>query len=68
MFQVEGVLLVAPNAALLRARRNKFEKVMGEVISLKHDQRATSHRIAFSLGQVKVGETLMRPLKVFRQL
>lgn len=53
-FQVEGVLLVAPNANTLAPRRKEFMRAMKDVLSLKHDQRATSHKIAFSLEQVKV--------------
>ena len=53
-FQVEGVLLVAPNAASLSHRRKEFLRAMKESLVVKHDQRATSHRIASSLEQVKV--------------
>ena len=50
---MDGVLLVAPSAALLSARRREFTRAMKDAITLKHDQRATSHKIAFSLEQVK---------------
>ncbi|XP_059082749.1 mitogen-activated protein kinase kinase kinase 4-like isoform X4 [Tigriopus californicus] len=51
--EVEGVLLVAPNAALLSKRRVEFTRVMKESLTLKHEQRATINRIAVSLEQVK---------------
>ena len=53
-FQVEGVLLVAPNASSLSHRRKEFLRAMKDSLVVKHDQRATSHRIASSLEQVKV--------------
>ena len=55
-FQVEGVLLVAPNASSLSHRRKEFLRAMKDSLVVKHDQRATSHRIASSLEQVKVSE------------
>ncbi len=47
------MLLVAPNASVLANRRKEFQKGMKEVLTVKHEQRATSHKIAFSLEQVK---------------
>merc|ERR1719245_2803283 len=51
--EVEGVLLVAPSASSLSHRRREFLRAMKESLVVKHDQRATSHRIASSLEQVK---------------
>ena len=45
---------MAPNAATLAPRRKEFTRAMKDVVTLKHDQRATSHKIASSLEQVKV--------------
>ena len=45
---------MAPNAAMLSNRRKEFMRGMREVLVIKHDQRATSHKITFSLQQVKV--------------
>ena len=53
---MEGVLLVAPNASSLSHRRKEFLRAMKDSLVVKHDQRATSHRIASSLEQVKVSE------------
>jgi hypothetical protein len=50
------VLLVAPSAVALTHRRRDFAREMKDVLVLKHDQRATSHRIASSLEQVKVSQ------------
>ena len=49
------MLLVAPNAASLRERRGEFSRSMRDVLRIKQDERATRHRIALSLEQVKVG-------------
>ena len=57
--QVEGVLLVAPSASSLSHRRREFLRAMKESLVVKHDQRATSHRIASSLEQVKVGGIML---------
>ena len=54
---MEGVLLVAPNASSLSHRRKEFLRAMKDSLVVKHDQRATSHRIASSLEQVKVRVT-----------
>ncbi len=51
--QVDGVLLVAPNATLLSQRRREFLRGMRDALTLSQDQRATSHKIATSLEQVK---------------
>ena len=51
---MDGVLLVAPNASSLRERRGEFSRSMRDVLRIKQDERATRHRIALSLEQVKV--------------
>jgi len=51
--KVSGVLLVAPTASSLEARRKDFLRKMKEVISMSKEQRATSQAIANSLDQVK---------------
>jgi hypothetical protein len=54
--------LVAPNASSLSLRRKEFLKGTKEALVVKHDQRATSHRIASSLEQVKVRRAGKRKL------
>lgn len=46
--------MVATGASFLSHRRRDFMTKMRDVLTLVHDQRATSHKIALSLEQVKV--------------
>ena len=50
---------MAPSASSLSHRRREFLRAMKESLVVKHDQRATSHRIASSLEQVKVGGIML---------
>ena len=40
---MNGVLLVAPSAVLLEARRKEFARSMQEVLAQGQEQRATCH-------------------------